>query len=98
EQEATLDSRENTTRADMKLFNQFLDSHADFAQQVRSNPALVNDGQFLQSYSALLTFLGEHPSIRTELKQDPDALNRQRYIDETEAERVRDAHRNLVNF
>jgi hypothetical protein len=97
-QEANLDSRENTTRADMELFNQFLDGHSDFALQVRSNPALVNDGQFVQGNPALLTFLGEHPSIRTELKQDPDALSRERYIDLTKAERDRDVHRNLVSF
>jgi hypothetical protein len=97
-QEATLDSREDTTHADMELLNQFLDDHADFALEVRSDPALVNDGQFLQNNLALLTFLGEHPSIRAELKQDPGAFSRQRYIDETAAERTRDAHRNLVNF
>src|SRR5580704_1894041 len=48
------------TRQELARFDQFLDSHREIAEQVRQNPSLVNNDQFVKGHPALQTFMQEH--------------------------------------
>ena len=62
------------TRQELALFDQFLDSHREIAEQVQQNPSLVNNDQFVKNHPALQTFMQQHPSVREELKENPKAF------------------------
>jgi len=61
-------------REELVRFNQFLDSHRETAEQLRKNPPLVGNQQFLQSHPELQAYLHDHPGIREQLKDDPSAF------------------------
>ena len=61
-------------QADVKAFDQFLDSHPEVAKDLRSNPSLVDDHQFVSSHPGLQEFLQSHPNIRKEIKAHPEAF------------------------
>jgi hypothetical protein len=61
-------------KADVAAFDQFLDSHPEVAKDLRNNPSLVDDQQFVSSHPALKEFLENHPNIRKEIKEHPDAF------------------------
>src|SRR5580704_17013459 len=73
----------DTTRAELTRFDQFLDSHREIAEQLRKDPSLANNPEFLNTHPALQTFMQDQPGVRTEMKEDPtrfmpeeDAFNR----------------------
>ena len=61
-------------QADVKAFDQFLDSHPEVEKDLRSNPSLVDDHQFVSSHPGLQEFLDSHPNIRKEIKSHPEAF------------------------
>jgi hypothetical protein len=87
----------DTTRAELASFDQFLDGHREIAEQVRKNPSLVNNQQFVQSHPALQTYLQQHPNVSAEIKENPNAFMRQenRYDrqEDARADRDRDMNR-----
>jgi hypothetical protein len=90
----------DTTRQELASFDRFLDSHREIAEQLRKEPALVDNQQFLKEHPALQTYLQEHPGVREELKENPSAfmLQEDRY-DRNENDRERDTNRReLANF
>jgi hypothetical protein len=62
---------------DESEFNQFMNSHREIAEQVRKNPTLMNDRDFVRNHPALQTFLQQNPGIRDQIRQNPNAFNRQ---------------------
>jgi|SRR6516225_3940676 hypothetical protein len=79
------------TRQELALFDQFLDSHREIAEQVRQNPSLVNDAQFVKNHPPLQTFMQQHPSVREELKENPTAfMHEEAGYDRREDQRMRD--------
>jgi hypothetical protein len=68
---------DDATRQELANFNQFLDSHPETADQVRKDPSLVNNRDFLQHHPALQTYLQDHPAVRQQIKADPNAFLRQ---------------------
>ena len=52
-------------------FDQFLDNHPEVSEQLRKNPSLVDDQQFVESHPALQQYLQQHPEIRTAIEQNP---------------------------
>jgi phage-related protein len=84
------------TRQELAQFDQFLDSHREIAEQVRQNPSLVNNDEFVKGHPALQTFMQQHPAVREELKENPNAFMRQeaRY-DRHEDQRM---HEERVHF
>ena len=86
------------TRQQLAAFDQFLDNHADLAQQIRSNPSLVNNEEFVESHPDLQSYLQQHPEVREELNQNPNAVmhQEQRFDrrEDRDADRNRDAGRN----
>lgn len=67
---------DDTTRSELANFDRFLDGHREIAEQVRRNPSLVRNGQFLQAHPQLQTYLDEHPAVRQQLSENPNAFMR----------------------
>lgn len=82
----------DTTRGELASFDQFLDGHREIAEQVRKNPSLVNNRQFVQSHPALQTYLQQHPNVSQEIRENPSAFMRQenRYDRQEDARADRD--------
>jgi GrpB-like predicted nucleotidyltransferase (UPF0157 family) len=57
--------------------DRFMDSHPEIAEQLRKNPALVNDKKFVDNHKALKTFLASHPYAAQEYKENPSAFMQQ---------------------
>jgi phage-related protein len=64
-------------RSQMAAFDRFLDGHPEVAEQLRANPSLVSNQDFLEQHPALQQFLQEHRGIREEISQNPNAFMRQ---------------------
>jgi len=82
----------DTTRRELAQFDQFLDTHREIAEQLRKDPSLVNNKDFVKDHPALQTYLQEQPAVREELKENPTAFMRQENnFDRREDTRDRDA-------
>ena len=68
------DADRDHDQADIKAFDQFLDSHPEAEKDLRQNPSLVDDQQFVSSHPGLKEFLESHPKIRREIKAHPEAF------------------------
>ena len=81
-------------RQELARFNQFLDTHRETAEQLRKDPSLVDNQEFVHNHPALQSYLREHPELSAQLKQDPNAFMHQedRY-DRGQDDRDRDIHR-----
>ncbi|HEY3129818.1 MAG: hypothetical protein DMG84_15635 [Acidobacteria bacterium] len=76
----------DTTRQELRTFDQFLDNHPQIANDLKKHPALVNDAGFVRQHRELGDFLRDHPRVREELKENPGAfMNRERGLERTEA-------------
>src|SRR5262249_11870487 len=49
------------TRKELANFDEFLDSHREIAEQVRKDPSLLDDKQFLKDHPELQKYLWNHP-------------------------------------
>jgi hypothetical protein len=58
-------------------FDNFLDSHPEVAEQLRKNPSLVNDEEFVENHPALQQYMQQHPGVREEISENPNAFMRQ---------------------
>lgn len=89
---ATAQDQSDAIRAQLASFDQFLDSHPEIAEQVRKNPSLTDNQEFVKDHPALQTYLQQHPEVRAELKQNPDAfLRREDNFDRRDDFRDRDS-------
>jgi hypothetical protein len=90
----------DANRAELTSFDRFLDSHREIAEQVRKNPSLVDDREFVTNHPALQTYLQDHPAVREQLRQNPNAfMQAENRFDRREDDRDRDANRaELANF
>ncbi len=64
-------------RKQLADFDRFLDSHREIAEQVRKDPSLTDNREFVQNHPALQDFLRDNPGVREQLRQDPNAFMRQ---------------------
>src|SRR4029077_15496971 len=67
----------DTTRRELAQMDQFLDSHPEVAEQLRKDPSLINDQDFVEKHPELREFLQNHPGVREEFKENPNAFMRQ---------------------
>lgn len=74
DRDANRDRDNGTTRTELANFERFLDSHGEIAEQVRKNPSLVNNDEFVKNHPALQTYLKAHPAVREEVKENPNAF------------------------
>ena len=68
------DQDSNVSRPEIANFDVFLDGHAGIAQQLRMNPSLVNNAEFLEDHPALQQYLANHPNVQEELQENPAAF------------------------
>jgi hypothetical protein len=90
----------DTTRQELASFDQFLDSHRETAEQLRKDPSLVNDLEFLKNHPALQTYLQQHPQVREEIKESPETfMRKENRFDRPEYSHDRDTtRRESANF
>ncbi len=51
--------------------DEYLDRHPEAAAQLRQNPTLINDREFMEQHPELHEFLNQHPNARAEFKAHP---------------------------
>jgi hypothetical protein len=73
---AVQDRDRDINRGEIDNFNRFLDHHPEIAEQLRKDPSLVDNHEFVKNHPALETYLHDHPGVREELKSHPDAFMR----------------------
>jgi phage-related protein len=79
------DRNSDITRGELSNMDRFMDSHPEIAEQLRKNPALVDNKQFVQDHPALQEFLASHPGVREEMKENPNAfMHREERFDRRE--------------
>src|ERR1700722_17826846 len=66
----------DTTRGELARFDQFLDGHPEVARELRRDPSLVDNPEYARNNPALQAYLADHPQIREEIKEHPDAFMR----------------------
>src|SRR6267142_1568963 len=78
------------TRQQLATMDRFMDSHPEIAEQLRKNPVLINNKDFLEKHPALQEFLQTHPEVREEFRENPNAfMHREERFDRREEERDR---------
>jgi hypothetical protein len=82
------------TRQQLAAFDRFLDGHPELAQQLRKDPSLVNNEEFVENHSDLQRYLQEHPEVRQEVTRNPNAVMHQEQRDDQQENRDRDKDRN----
>jgi len=88
------DRDRDTKRQELARFDQFLDTHRETAEQLRKDPSLVDNEEFVKSHPALQSYLREHPELRAQLKQDPNAfMHQEERYDSREGDRDRGVNR-----
>src|SRR6266568_4710281 len=81
-QEQRFDRREDrqdndTTRGELASFDRFVDSHPEIAEQLRRDPSLVRNEEFVEKHPALQEYLQQHPGVREEITENPNGFMRQ---------------------
>ena len=67
----------DVNRGELANMDRFMDSHPEIAEQLRKNPSLVDNKEFVEHHPELRQFLAEHPGVREEYKENPTAFMRQ---------------------
>jgi len=78
------------THQQLAAFDQFLDNHPELAEQIRKDPSLVNNREFVEDHSDLQRYLQDHPEVREDLAQNPNAVMHQEQRYDRREDRVRD--------
>ncbi len=83
------------TRGELANMDRFMDSHPEIAEQLRKDPSLINNKQFVENHPALQEFLQSHPGVREEFTENPNAfMRREERFDRREDDR--DEHRTIA--
>ena len=72
-QEARYEAHD-TNRAELASFDQFMDRHPEIGEQLRKDPSLVDNKQFVENHPALQLYLKDHPDVREEISENPNAF------------------------
>jgi hypothetical protein len=67
----------DTTIRDVASFDMFMDAHAEIAEQVRKDPSLLRNQEFVKSHPALLEYMQAHPGVSEEIRENPSAFMHQ---------------------
>lgn len=103
-QEKRFDRREDdldATHGQLASFDQFLDKHREVAEQVRKDPSLLDNQQFLKAHPALQAYLQDHKGVREEVQENPSAfMHQENRFDRAEGQRGDPdaAHRQFGEF
>src|SRR6266404_849740 len=87
-QKVNAQERQVSSRSDVALFDSFLDAHADVDAQLRANPSLLTNAEYLEAHPQLQAFLNQHPQVQTQIRQNPSLfMERAKGFDANEAGR-----------
>ena len=76
------------TRGEAARFDGFLDNHREIARDLRKNPGLVDNREYVENHPELREFLKTHPEVREDLRQHPRAfMKRERQYEHHEVAR-----------
>ena len=67
----------DTTRQEIADMDRFLDTHPEIAEQLRKDPSLIDNREWVANHPALQDYLQKHPEVREEIKENPNAFMRQ---------------------
>ena len=84
------------TRRELTNFDRFLDSHPAIDHELRKNPALINNSEYIAKHPEFKEFLENHPGVREEIKETPRYFVRRAEKFDNSARDIR--HAELVNF
>lgn len=65
------------THRQLAIMDHFLDSHPEIAEQLRKDPSLVDNKNFVAAHPALQDFMQQHPEIRQDIDTNPNAFMKQ---------------------
>jgi hypothetical protein len=66
------DQDRNLSHAELVNMDRFMDSHPEIAEQLRKDPSLLDNKQFVDSHPALKEFLAQHPGVREQARENPN--------------------------
>ena len=94
------DNGRDNDRRDVVQFDRFLDTHREIAEQLRKNPSLADNPQFVQNHPALQDYLRDDPGVRDQITQNPNAFMQQEdRLDAGQHWNDRDAtHQHMASF
>ena len=85
---AQQDQDNDTTRGELASFDRFMDSHPEIAEQLRKDPSLVKNEDFVRDHRDLQEYLQNHPGVRQEISENPDRfMHQERRFDQAEDQR-----------
>jgi hypothetical protein len=94
EDERNISRDRDVTRQELSNFDRFLDSHREISEQLRRDPSLVDNREFVKNHPALQTYLQDHPGVREEFKENPNGfMQAENRYDRREDNRDRDSSR-----
>jgi phage-related protein len=74
--------------SDVAQFDAFLDAHADVAAQLRANPSLLTNAEYLEAHPQIEAFLNQHPQVQSQIAQNPSFfMDREKRFDAKEVRR-----------
>ena len=93
------DQDDDTTRAQIANFDQFLDTHPATAADIQKNPSLLNDEIYVKNHAALAGYFHNHPQVRAELQENPRSfMNPERRFDQKEPREPGKLEGNVAGF
>ena len=67
---------------DAQVMDNYLDQHKDVDQQLKQNPALIDDATFLLQHQDLKTLLDDHSDVRAQYEQTPAYFTQRQWYSE----------------
>jgi hypothetical protein len=71
------DAGRDRDQRDVANFDRFLDGHREISEQVRKDPSLLDNPEFVRNHPALESYFRDNPGVRDEIRQDPRAFMHQ---------------------
>jgi hypothetical protein len=86
--DVNLDNKQN----ELQKFVKFLDKNQAIEADLKQNPQLINDSQYLANHRQLQEFIRKHPHIGDELRDNPNYfMNREKRYEKHE-KKVKNKH------
>ena len=83
--ETERNSNPDLKRGEVASMDQFLDSHDQIERELRNNPSLINNVDYLNKHPELRAFLSSHQEVREEFTENPSLfMNREGQYERTE--------------
>jgi hypothetical protein len=74
--ENRFDRQTDISRTDLAEMDRFLDSHKEVAEQLRKDPSLIDNRQWVANHPALQEYLHSHPQVAEAFRSDPNVFMR----------------------